>query len=169
MVKNNLLRAAFVLAALTASCAAPVSYLPEQEMIGEENHGAYIVISTHSGKVYAGELIAVGDSVLVVREELDSLAHCFLSPLMDIKSFSLRYANGKNYGWAVPLYTLGSLSHGLFFIFTAPINLIATSVIAVGASQAYEMDSRAMTFEELKLFARFPQGLPEGITPEMIK
>jgi hypothetical protein len=169
MIKNNTLWAALILAALAASCVAPVSYLPEQEMIGEESYGSYIEISTYSGKIYAGELIAVGDSALVVREEFGSRSHCLLSPLTDIKSFSIRYANGKNYGWAVPLYTLGSISHGLFLVFTAPINLIATTVIAVEASQAYEMDSRVMTFEELKLFARFPQGLPEGITLDMIK
>ncbi|MBU1356892.1 MAG: hypothetical protein KJ620_10030 [Candidatus Edwardsbacteria bacterium] len=169
MIKNNILWAALILAALAASCAGPISYLPEHEMIGEESYGSYIEISTYSGKIYAGELIAVGDSGLVVREEIENLSHCFLSPLADIKSFSIRYANGKNYGWAVPLYTLGSLSHGMFFIFTAPINLIATTVIAVEASQAYEMNSQVMTFAELKLFARFPQGLPEGITLEMIK
>lgn len=169
MIKNNIPWMALIVAALAVSCAAPVSYLPEQEMIGEEKHGSYIEISTYSGKLYAGELIAVGDSALVVREEFAGLSHCFLSPILEIKSFSIRYANGKNYGWAVPLYTLGSISHGLFLIFTAPINLIATTVIAVDASRTYEMNSRVMTFEELKLFSRFPQGLPEGITLEMIK
>lgn len=169
MIKNNILWAALVLVVLAASCAGPISYLPEHEMIGEERYGAYIQINTYSGKEYAGELIAVGDSGLVVREEIENLSHCFLSPLLDIKSFSLRYANGRNYGWAVPLYTLGTLSHGVWLIFSAPINLIATSVIAIDASHAYEMDSRVMTFEELKLFARFPQGLPEGITLDMIK
>jgi hypothetical protein len=41
----------------------------------------------------------------------------------------------------------------------------------VNASYAYELSSRKgrMSFEDLKMFARFPQGLPRGITLEMVK
>jgi hypothetical protein len=171
MIKNNLLWAILSLAVLAASCAGPVSYLPEHEMIGEENHGAYIEIGTLSGKVYSGELIAVGDSSLIVREEIDSLSHCFLSPLSDIRSYTIRFANGKNYGWAVPFYTLGTISHGIGLILTAPVNFLVTTVIALDACYAYQMESwnTTITYAELKMYARFPQGLPEGVTLDMIK
>lgn len=163
--------AAALLALLAASCAGPASYLPEHEMVGEETHGALVEIEINGGGRYAGELIAVEDSALIIREEVNSRSHCFKISIYGIRSFTVRYANGVNYGGLVPLYTLAPLSHGLYLIFSAPINFLATTIIAVDASYAYELDSRKnrLSFEELRMFARFPQGLPRGVTLEMIK
>ncbi len=171
MKRSRLPQAAGLLALLAASCATPVSYLPEHEMVGQETHGALVEIEINDGGRYAGELIAVEDTALVIREETEGRIHCFRVGLAGIKSFTLRYANGVNYGGLVPLYTLATVSHGLWLIFSAPINFLATTIIAVNASSAYELNSRRdrLSFEELKMFARFPQGLPRGITLEMVK
>jgi hypothetical protein len=162
---------AALLALMAASCAAPVSYLPEHEMVGEERWGAFIEVMILDGGSYAGELIAVGEADLIIREEMAGLSSCLAVPLARVRRYTVRYANGPDYGGLVPLYTLGTLTHGLWLIFSAPVNFLATTIIAVEASYAYELDSRKdrLSFEELKMFARFPQGLPPGVSPEMIQ
>lgn len=169
MKRNDIFHLLCLLPLLVASCAVPVSYLPEHDMIGEEYYGGYIEIKTLSGSDYAGELIAVQDTVLIVREEIMDISSSFLVAKSNIKSYSIRYANGKEYGWHVLLYTLGTVSHGLWLIFSAPVNLIATGIIAADASIAYQQDDRTLSYQDLAQFARFPQGLPEGITIDMVK
>ena len=61
------------------------------------------------------------------------------------------------------LGTLSTISNGGFLIFTAPMWLIGGSLAVGGESRAPERQSPPLTCVELAPFARFPQGLPEGI------
>lgn len=56
-----------------------------------------------------------------------------------------------------------SLTHGLLFLGSAPVNLIVTSVVTADGLLAYRYDHGDISFEELKMFARFPQGMPPNI------
>jgi hypothetical protein len=61
------------------------------------------------------------------------------------------------------LGTLSTISNGAFLIFTAPMWMIGGSLAVGGESRAPERKSPPLTWVELAPFARFPQGLPDGI------
>jgi hypothetical protein len=61
------------------------------------------------------------------------------------------------------LGTLSTISNGGFLIFTAPMWLIGGSLAVGGESRAPERKSPPLTWVELAPFARFPQGIPDGI------
>jgi hypothetical protein len=79
-----------------------------------------------------------------------------------INSCKIRYAQFEGNGiyFTIPLYLAHSISHGLFAIFTFPINLIYSfSLIDRGTKFTYS--PKEIRQETLSKFARFPQGLPK--------
>jgi hypothetical protein len=46
---------------------------------------------------------------------------------------------------------------------TFPINLVTTIVVAATGETAYSINQDKLTYEKLSMYARFPQGVPEGI------
>jgi hypothetical protein len=53
--------------------------------------------------------------------------------------------------------------------YTAPINLIVTISITVSGETAFQYSDKNITYDILKMFARFPQGIPPNMDLASIK
>ena len=146
-----------VIAILINCCHAP-SYLPKSENLDVNPYGSYIIAYHIHGPKVKGELIAIDSaSIVILEDHYSGKKKTVELQLKNVKSFTLTYAQPANYGWAILAYTLVTISHGFFAVISAPINLIVTISVTAGGSLSYQYSKKEMTFEKLKMFARFPQ------------
>jgi hypothetical protein len=148
-----------------SSCSSP-KYLPSPDKIDVNEYGSYIELSYKTGSNIVGELIAIDNNEIIVLTE--ETRTCVTVPVNEVKQFILKYAKPKNYTWTIPVYTLATISHGYFFIFSAPVNLSMT-ILAASGEIAFTYSDKDMTYDKLKMFARFPQGIPANIDLTRIK
>jgi hypothetical protein len=160
-MKNKTGLLALLLILLGGCNAGLPKYLPSADQLGVNEHGSYISLSMQDGPGLQGELIAIDTDSIVVLEK--STQSCVVMPVSGIKRYSLYYAQPKNYAWTIPLYSLVTISHGWFMIISFPVNLISTSIIYREGKNAYRYRANEISYESLKMFARFPAGLPPGI------
>ena len=146
-----------------AGNTAPKGWLPKPTEAQAAAYGGWIELTYAEPKELHtdGELIAVSaESVWVL-----SANQGLVIPTATVKKGKLTaYAAQKNglTAWML-LGTLSTISNGGFLIFTAPMWLIGGSLAVGGESRAPERKSPPLAWVELAPFARFPQGLPEGI------
>ena len=169
-MKTRLFLTGFFIAFIICSCSTP-GYLPGSDNIDINQFGSYITILQKSGKYVKGELIAIDSTRLIVLPEpgLKDTLTPVIVPVTGVRSFTLKYARPKHYGWSIPVYTLATIGHGVFLIITAPVNLIVTISVTVGGETSFEYNDKKMTYDKLKMFARFPQGIPPHIDIASIK
>lgn len=148
------------------SCTSP-RYLPSSETIDVNAYGSYIRINTNKTGNISGELISIDSTTIVVLKQ--SLNKCVSVLIKDVHRFSLRYAKPKQYGWTIPVYTLSTIIHGSMLVFTAPINLMVTIGVTMSSEDAFQYNEKNLSYEKLKMFARFPQGIPHNIDVASIK
>lgn len=153
-------------AIIISSCTSP-RYLPSSDKIDVNEYGSYISITRKKTSNIDGELIAIDSNKIIVLTE--NTKKCVTVPVNEVERFSLRYAKPKNYEWTIPVYTLSTISHGNYIILTAPVNLIVTISVTVAGKNAFKYSDKNMTYDKLKMFARFPQGIPTNIGIESIK
>jgi len=158
------------LAVVDGSCTTP-EYLPTHDKIDENQYGSYIEVYLKKGSYVNGELIAIDSNTIFVLPESESNISRGVveAQISDVHHFLLRYAKPKHYGWAIPLSVLTCITHGYFAVLTLPANLIVTISVAVGGENAFRYNSRTMSFDKLRMFARFPQGIPHDINVALIK
>lgn len=152
--------------ALLCSCNSHKP-LPKSSEIDVFEYGSYIEVRFDKSSTIKGELIALDSNEIVVLNKKTKI--CETIALEKVKSFTLKYANAPNYGPSIPLLTLLTLSHGYFLLLTAPINLIVTMTVTISGEYDFSYSNKDMTYEKLKMFARFPQGIPPNIDIEAIK
>ncbi|HQW94759.1 MAG: hypothetical protein KBF75_12850 [Saprospiraceae bacterium] len=155
------------LIAITISSCTSARYLPSSDNIDVNEYGSYIKIIHKTSESIKGELIAFDSSKIVVLEE--ETKKCVKVPITDIQKFKLRYAQPKHYGWTILAYTLATIGHGIFMAYTAPINLIVTISVTVSGETAFQYSDKNITYDILKMFARFPQGIPPNMDLASIK
>lgn len=159
-------------AILISSCTFP-GYLPSSDAIDINRYGSQIKIIPMSGPVIQGELIAVDNNNLIILT--DSVMNkktgkiMNITPRVNVKHFKLQYAKSKNYWWSVPLLTAATASHGLYFIFSAPVNLLVTGLVTATGISDFQYNEKKITYDDLNMFARFPQGIPENVNVASIK
>jgi hypothetical protein len=163
-MKTNLIITGLFMAVIICSCSTP-GYLPKSDDIDVNQYGSYITVLHKSGKYTRGELIAIDSNRLIILsspgKNIPETPE--IVPIAGISHFSVKYAKPKHYGWSIPVYTLATIGHGVFLIGTAPINLIVTIAVTAGGENSFEYSEREMTYEKLKMFARFPQGIPPDV------
>ena len=149
-----------------AGCAhnsAPQGWLPKPAEAQAAAYGGWIELSYKQATEQRadGELIAVSaDSVWMLDQD-----QALVIPTVSIKQGKLTaYAaqKGPLALWTV-LGTLSTISNGWFLIFTAPMWIVGGSLSVGSESRAPERKSPQLSWEELAPYARFPQGMPEGI------
>ncbi len=144
-------------------CSSP-RYLPQSGEIDVNQYGSFINISRiHGGGVH-GELLAVDTTTLIVLTDSGNQEVVKKVPVADVNSFSLRYARARNYWWTVPVFLAVTVSHGAFLVITAPVNLAVTLGVAAGGQNAYKYSSDEISYLQLKMFARFPAGIPPNLS-----
>ena len=153
-----------VIAFYISGCYSP-AYLPSSDDIDVNQYGSYINISCKNGPDVSGELLSIDTlSILILTPGKDDTTHIISKVNVEnISSFSLRYAKPHQYGWSICLVPLLPLVHGWYSVFTAPINLIVTISVTVGGSTSFKYNNKDMPLDKLKMFARFPQGVPSNI------
>jgi hypothetical protein len=156
--------AAVVSCAACASNSAPKGWLPKPAEAQAGVYGGWIELTSQESaepRRTDGELIAVSaDSVWVLNE-----SQGVVIPTSTVQSGKLTaYAaqTGNLTTWTVG-GTLATISNGAFLIFTAPMWLIGGSLAVGGESRSPERKNPPLTWVQLAPFARFPQGMPEGI------
>ena len=154
-------------AAVGLACAktsAPKDWLPTPEEAQAASYGGWIELTYREGqqdRPADGELIAVNaDSVwLLNRKER------LVLPTVAVKRGKLtayEAQTGGLAGWTVG-GTVATVSNGVFFVFTAPMWVIGGSLATGAQSHAPERSSPPLKWADLAPFARFPQGVPEGM------
>lgn len=163
----------FIIAVVLSSCKYP-EYLASVENIDVNPHGAMIIAYINNSiRQVRGELIACDREKLIVltdsihaknegREIVKLSWH-------EVRKFRLQFAKPKNYVWSMPVYTLATVSHGFFAVFTAPANLAATITVNNSGIQAFSYDKGEISIEDISMFARYPQGIPPGIDTVSIR
>ncbi len=156
--------AAAVSCAACASNSAPRGWLPKPGEAQAAAYGGWIELTCQESaesRHTDGELIAVSaDSVWVLNE-----SQGVVIPTITVQSGKLTaYAaqTGTLTTWTT-VGTLATISNGGFLIFTAPMWLIGGSLTVGGESRSPERKHPPLTWVQLAPFARFPQGMPEGI------
>ena len=170
-MKTKFALAAFAVLLSLSSCTYSPDYLPESEEIDVNPYGSYISLYRNEKETINGELIAV-DSVkfIVLTDPEESPAKTIkIIPVKEVSNYFLKYADGVSYGGAIPIFTLASLAHGYYALITLPVNLLLTIAIASSGDSAFRYSENQITIKDLKMFARFPQGLPPGIKDKEIR
>lgn len=155
----------WLLIVFLSSCSSP-KYLPSPDKIDVNEYGSYIELSCKTGSSIVGELIAIDNNKIIVLTE--ETRPCMTVPVNEVKKFRLKYAKPKIYNWTIPVFTLATISHGYYFIFSAPVNL-STTILTASGEIAFTYSDKDMTYNKLKMFARFPQGIPPNIDLASIK
>lgn len=171
----------YLLACISISCKTP-AYLPHSENLGENVYGSYLKVSDSLGNQIKGELISVENDSLFILQNENELKSLVALRQDKVARFKIKYANSDNYGWAMITHTIGCVFpvpdpesgdimplHGFFAIITVPVNLIVTSVIYASARNDFRYNKNDLTFNDLKKFARFPQGIPVQVNRSDIK
>ena len=157
---------------ISESCISP-KYLPPFYETDVNQYGSEIIVTRNSDSKIEGELIAIDSSTMTVLLDSSSIKsdteNPIVIPLTGVEKFKLNYARPKKYGWTIPVFTLATIGHGFYSLISAPVNLIVTISVTSSGATAFQYNQKDMTFEQLKMFARFPQGIPPGIEIAAIK
>jgi len=137
------------------------NYVPSTKNVGIERHGSRIIIKPFDGEKIKGEFIAIDEEMFVVLE--DYTGSMVSAPRGNIKKIKIRYAQPKQYGWAIPVFIVSTISHGGFLILTAPLNAGVTSGVTATGVFDFTYNNRRISDMKIQRFARFPQGIPEGV------
>ncbi len=117
-----------------------------------------------------GELIAVKGQAIILHSDT-GLIEIPLESCSHIKLLISKSVNNRATltAWAVIL-PFSTVIHGLLLAFTFPLNVavVAPTIIAIHSNYKASYPKQ-IGIEELAKFARFPQGLPEGLTRNSLK
>jgi hypothetical protein len=163
------------------SCAAP-SYLSRPENVDTNPYGAFIKISKKAGPSVEGELISVDSNIVILKTE-GKTKDLIVTPKSEVSHFKVLYAKPKNYGWTIlagiivplipvpiPGETGSSMPmHGFYSVISIPVNMLVTIPVVVSSYKELEYTDKEINYYTLKMFARFPQGIPPQIELKRIK
>jgi len=156
-----------ILLVLTAcmQTPGPGGWVPTIEKAKYEVYGAWTVVNQRESR-NEGELIAAENSMiyLLTSEGLIQI------PVSEITSLTIvPYKENKTAALVSILGFVSTLSHGGWLIISAPIWLISGILNARTESASGILNRDTININELKKFARFPQGIPAGIDIQSLK
>ena len=153
-----------------ASNTAPPGWLPTPEVAGRDAYGGWIELSTRSDTApirIEGELIAVSEDTAWVLTVTGAIA----VPVSTVLSGKLTGYNAKagTLGGLTAVGAFSTVSNGALLIVTAPAWLIVGTAAAASQSHAPVQQIPTVGWQQLAAFARFPQGLPPGVSLNQLK
>jgi len=154
-----------------ATNSAPNDFLPVPVESQQESYGGWIELEVDAGKKETrrveGELLVVTASEVWVAAD-SGVVVVAAARVKDGKLTAYRSNSGAIAGGTL-LGTLSTVSNGILLVFTAPLWLITGSVAAGAESQAPVKDVTPLKWPELAAWARFPQGVPEGVDVQRLR
>jgi hypothetical protein len=165
MLKSKLL---FVigLIVLLNSCSsvkAPLGTVPVRNALATDTFGGWIELSLISPKdSISGEFIATSNDSLYIMDrgevKIYAVSNISLARLVIFKNMSSTFG-----AWTF-LGSLLTISNGAFLLFTLPTTLIMGISTTIGEAKRINfLDYPSNSIENLSKYARFPQGIPEGL------
>jgi len=156
--------------ALGGGCATnPVP--PHQRISAEKalmsGRGAYAVVQRTTGDAFAGELIAAGNEGIQLLTGGAKLMFIPYPTVVSVK-VGVHSNNADVLGIWTTLGTLSSISHGFFAVFTIPIWLGFGVTTTVGESNRGLFECPPQPLAALKVYSRFPQGVPPGVDEDQL-
>jgi len=144
-----------------AGNTAPAGFLVPPRLAQTEAYGGWVGLLVTGGARVDGELIAVtADSVWVLGTA------SVVVPVANVRQGKLTTVQSEvgNVAGATGLGVVSTISNGILLVFTMPLWIIVGT--AAGSSQSYAPERRVppLHWAELNGFARFPQGLPDGVS-----
>jgi len=125
--------------------------------------GGWIVVDRLDGEAgLEGELIAIeAESLLVLEDRAQALVSISLADVRkaDLTGYA---ASSAIASWTV-LGTLSTASHGFFLLLSAPVWLVAGISASAAETYAPHVKRPPSSWEAMRPFARFPQGMPPGL------
>jgi hypothetical protein len=165
----SLIAVAGVLAGLSscASSSAPSGFLGDAESEQTDTFGGWIEVDLEERTRGAidGELIAVQRDtvfVLVGQSTRPRLVGVSTAEIRDLKLRGYDPKSSRYATWAV-LGTLTTPSHGMFLAVSLPLWIIVGTASAAVQSQSADYRVPEVSLAELRVHARFPSGIPEGL------
>ena len=143
---------------------APKGFLVTGDGEQTDTYGGWIDLELYDERELEGELIAIdGDSLFVMLEGRPST-------LVALHGRKIRKARLRAYDpqtdkyapWVV-LGTVSTISHGIGLTLTAPLWILGGSSSVATQSKMADYGYPGPEAVEMRKFARFPQGMPEGI------
>ena len=161
-----------------ASTGAPDDWLSPAAEAPIDPFGAWVTVefvkSQEKGFI-RGEFLAVDrDSIYVLTGFAPVEDPVSAIPLALVEKAMIAHFDpetGKAIGW-VTFGSISTLSHGMGAVITFPLWIIMGSAMAGGHSRTPLENYPDLTWNELKMYARFPQGPPPdlhqlGLKPKM--
>ena len=152
----------------------PAGFLPNRKEVQYDSQGGWMALIYHSS--YNSSLIANGGELIAIDKDsvyiLSPDENFTIISTNNIEQAALVIYKRDPKGFVIwwILGTLSTISNGLFAIFTAPLWLITgTTVTATEASRPNKLYYPGTPWQEMGKFARFPQGIPEGLNPKELK
>ncbi len=149
---------------LLCSCAvlqSPRGWLPNVREVQTQAYGCWIIvdhISDGKERRTSGELIAISPDRLFVLNEY-GISELLLSAIMGTNLEIYEESTGVG-AWAI-LGMLSTVSHGYFLVASAPVWIIAGISAGISESKSGLMKFKGPPTQDVRMFARFPQGLPK--------
>lgn len=170
-MKTDILLFFSVLSITSCTVTAPPTFLPPRENVGRETTGALVTLRGNQYSSLEGELLAVSnDSVyLLVKSYTDTCGKVQVWSKQEVVNYTIRFANGKNYAWTIPVFTMLSLTHGVFALATLPMNWMVTGSLHAASKKSVTFTKEQVGMGKLSMFARFPQGLPETVDRNQLR
>jgi hypothetical protein len=147
---------------LLASCVYnPDPNPPSVQSVPRSRYGAYIEVEMRSNETVRGELLAIDNGALYVRTAPTKIETLLLHRVRtaDLWPYNSDWGFGV---WGV-LGTLGTISHGFVLIFSAPIWILTSSIVAGIESSHMHLEIPEDDLAELNKWARYPQGMPRNV------
>jgi hypothetical protein len=155
---------AFIPAMLISGCAgssAPSGWLSKPSDLQGTAFGCWISVKLNNkgaAKIFDGEFIAIdGDSIYILPEDGD-LEAVYLKSVSSAKLTRYYAGTGELVAWTIG-GTVSTISHGFIAAISAPSWVIWGTITTVAQSYQPQLNYPAKDWEQLKINARFPQGL----------
>ena len=128
-------------------------------------HGLWIVVEPRRGEPFGGELLSADDDGVAVLAG-GRAVRVHLADVEKMTIAAYRTHEGRVALWGAA-GTLSTVTHGMYLLLSAPVWVVTSLVTPVVIHDRPVMQWPRESIDKLRPFARFPQGMPPGWSPEL--